>query len=139
LIILGVKLKELGYNVTIMANQYDKNVVETFASNIIKISDDKEEYLNINEYVATWLNKSWDSYFNSHNSPDIILVGGWPFFSSIPFFKSVCKNVIFMDFGAVPLDGYSGGALIIQEKLRACENNNLKDASLIIELVILIN
>jgi len=44
LIILGVKLKELGYNVTIMANQYDKNVVETFASNIIKISDDKEEY-----------------------------------------------------------------------------------------------
>ena len=132
LIILGKQLKELGYSVSIMANQYDEQIVKTFATGIIKIPSHDEDYLNLNEHTAEWIEKSWKVYFNAYNKPDIILIGGWPFFSSIPFFKEVCGNVVFLDFGAVPLEGYSGAALIIQEKLRALRRRYLMNVSLII-------
>lgn len=132
LTLLGKSLEELGYNVYIMANKYDKRVVKTFATKIIEVPTDTDDYLNLNEHTAEWLERRWDEYFNNDNIPDIILVGGWPFFSSIPFFKKVSREVIFIDFGAVPLDGYSGGVLVIQEKLRSLRKQYLKEASLII-------
>ncbi|MDQ1260966.1 MAG: hypothetical protein QG575_147 [Euryarchaeota archaeon] len=131
LIIIGKKLKELGYSVSIMANRYDKRIVEAFASEIIKIPNN-DDYLNLNESTASWIRLHWQDYFNCDNTPDVVLIGGWPFFSSIPFFNVVCKNVIFMDFGAVPIEGYSGGSLIIQEKLRTLRKQYLKEATLII-------
>ncbi|MCK4825529.1 glycosyl transferase family 1, partial [bacterium] len=132
LTLLGKSLDELGYNVYIMANKYDKRVVKTFATRVIEVPTDTDDYLNLNEHTAEWLERTWDEYFDNDNIPDIILVGGWPFFSSIPFFKKVSREVIFIDFGAVPLDGYSGGALVIQEKLRSLRKQYLKEASLII-------
>jgi len=132
LILLAKGLAELGHNIFMMANQYDKNVIDKFVSKIISVPVSSDSYLNLNEYTAEWLNKTWNEHFDSHDGPDVVLVGGWPFFSSIPFFKKVCKKVIFVDFGAVPLDGYSGGALVTQEKLRSLRKQYLLDASLII-------
>jgi glycosyltransferase involved in cell wall biosynthesis len=131
LIIIGKKLKELGHSVSIIANQFDEGIVGTFASNIIKMPLDKD-YLNLNEDTASWIKSSWGDYFDRDNSPDIILIGGWPFFSAIPFLNEVCRNVIFMDFGAVPLEGYSGGSLIVQEKLRSLRKRYLEETTLII-------
>ncbi|MBN1323070.1 MAG: glycosyltransferase [Methanotrichaceae archaeon] len=132
MILIARGLVNLGHTVFIMANQYDSQVVSTFATKIIDVPVNSGDYLNSNEYTTKWLNQTWDDHFNANDLPDLVLVGGWPFFSSIPFLKKACKNVIFVDFGAVPLDGYSGGSLATQEKLRSLRKQYLKEASLII-------
>lgn len=132
LIILGRGLKDLGHTITVMANKYDKNVVESFTSHIIEIPTLRDDYLNLNEYTAKWLEQNWSGYFNDNNKPDAVLIGGWPFFSTIDFFKRLGIKTIFIDCGAVPFDGFSGGAKTIQEKLRRLRKQFLPETSLIV-------
>ena len=132
LILLGRFLKDRGYTVSIMGNRFDREIVKSFATEVIEVPIKNDDYLNINEFTNDWLQRSWSQHFNEKTAPDIILAGGWPFFSSIPFFKKVSSAVIFIDFGAVPLEGYSGGNLIIQKKLRSLRKQYLREASLIV-------
>jgi len=134
LIILGKGLKESGHTISIMANKYDRNVLETFATKIIDIPEAQNNYLNSNELTEQWINSRWNSFFNESNKPDIVIIGGWPFFSTIPFFKKMEIPVIFLDCGAVPLEGYTNGVLVTQQKLREMRKKYLKDASSIIAI-----
>lgn len=132
LIILGSSLKYLGHTVSIYGNRFDNNIVKAFSSKTIEVPTGNEDYLNIDEYTNKWLQSSWHQYFNENTTPDIVLIGGWPFYSSIPFFKKKGAAVIFIDFGAVPLEGYSGLNLVIQKKLRGLRKQYLKEANLIV-------
>jgi glycosyltransferase involved in cell wall biosynthesis len=114
-----------------MANKYDKDVVESFASQTIEVPTLTDDYLNSNEYTVKWIEQNWNEYF-SNNKPDAILIGGWPFFSTIKFFKKIGIKTIFMDCGTVPLEGFSGGAKVIQEKLRSLRKQFLPETSLVI-------
>jgi len=134
LIILGKGLKESGHTISIMANNYERNVLETFASTIINVPESKNDYLNSNEFTEQWINNNWNTFFNDSNKPDIVVIGGWPFFSSIPIFKKWGIPVVFLDCGAVPLEGYTGGFLITQKKLRELRKTYLKDATSIIAI-----
>ncbi len=134
LIILGRGLKELGHTVYVMANRYDRKVVEAFASTIIDVPANADDYLNLNEHTARWMEDTWEEHFSPGSAPDVVLIGGWPFFASIPFLRKACGNVVFMDCGAVPLDGLSGGGLAVQEKLRSLRKQYLKELSLIISI-----
>ena len=88
LIILGKGLKESGHTITIMANNYDRKVLQTFASNIIKVPETKNDYLNSNEFTEMWINNQWNTFFNNSNKPDIVVIGGWPFFHPSKFLKN---------------------------------------------------
>jgi len=134
LIILGKGLKESGHTISIMANKYDRNVLEMFASYIIDVPEAKNDYLNSNEFTETWINNKWNTFFINSDMPDVVIIGGWPFFSSIPFFKNLGIPVIFLDCGAVPLKGYTNGVLITQKKLREMRKKYLKDATFIIAI-----
>lgn len=134
LIIFGKGLKESGHTISIMANIYDRDVLETVASTIIDIPEVKNDYLNSNELTETWIKNNWNKIFNDLNKPDVIVVGGWPFFSSISFFKKMGIPVIFLDCGAVPLEGYTNGMLVIQKKLRDMRRKYLRDATSIIAI-----
>jgi glycosyltransferase involved in cell wall biosynthesis len=130
LIILGKGLKKLGYDVCVMANRYDREVINSFASKIIDVPECVGDYINANEFTADWVEHNWDVHFPTA-PPDIVVIGGWPFFSSIPFFRKAGSAVVFMDCGAVPIDGYCDGALLIQEKLRALRRQFLREATMI--------
>jgi len=134
LIILGKGLKELGHTVSIIANNYDRHVLESFATTIIDIPKTNNDYLNSNESTEKWLNKKWDAFFNDTNKPDIVLIGGWPFFSSIQVFRKYRIPVIFFDCGAVPLAGYTDGFLITQKKLQELRKKYLQQATAIIAI-----
>jgi len=134
LIILGKGLKESGHTLSIMAINHERNVLETFASRIIDVPEAKNDYLNSNEFTEKWIKNNWNSYFNDSNKPDVVVIGGWPFFSSIPVFKQMGIPVVFFDCGAVPLDGYANGFLITQKKLRALRKEYLSDATSIIAI-----
>lgn len=130
LILLGQGLKKLGYHVSVMANYFDREIVEGFADQITPVPVDSDSYLNLNEFTNEWLKKSWSQVFKD-TKPDIVIIGGWPFFSVIPFFnESGCKTV-FIDCGAVPLDGYSDSALITQNKVRDLRRQFLKFSTLV--------
>ncbi len=130
LVLLGRGLKERGHTVSLMANQYDPVSVKSFAAQTIKVPSNDNDYLNMNEHVTDWLQQSWHNYFIK-KIPDVVLIGGWPFFSAIPFFKKMGSKVIFIDCGAVPLQGYSGGFLTTQHKLRNLRKQYLKETDLI--------
>lgn len=131
LILLGRGLKEQGHRVAIMANRYDREIVESFASDIIDCPVDSDS-LNLNESTRDWLKSNWDRLFSQNNRPDIVIVGGWPFISAISFFRKVCRQVLFVDFGVVPNYGYPKEMITTLDKLRALRRHHLRDASLIV-------
>lgn len=134
LILLGRDLQKLSHSVTILANRYDTEILRCFASRIIDCPVEGTPYIELNEFTAEWLRANWERLFDFDNAPDVIIVGGWPFFSAIPFFREVCDRVIFIDFGAVPLDGYPEETRIILEKLRSLRKLHLPSASLIVPI-----
>ena len=131
LILLGRGLKEQGHRVAIMANRYDRETVESFASEIIDCPVECDS-LNLNESTRDWLESNWHRISSQNNRPDIVIVGGWPFISAISFFREVCPNVLFIDFGVVPNYGYPKEMTITLDKLRALRRHHLRDASLIV-------
>ncbi len=134
LIMLGKGLKESGHTLSIMANTYDRDVLGTFASLIIDVPVTEDDYLYSNEFTKDWLNRSWNTLFNGSDTPDVVVIGGWPFISAIPFFTKMGIPVVFFDGGAVPLEGYSNGSLIVQKKLRELRKKYLKDAAAVIAI-----
>lgn len=133
-IILGKGLKNRGHTVSVMvtAKKYDRPVLKSFASQIIEVPDFANDYLHSNEHTAGWMEDSFPGLFASTSVPDVVLIGGWPFFASIPFFRKKGLKVVFMDCGAVPLDGFTGGALVVQEKLRSLRKQFLPQTSLVV-------
>src|SRR4051812_29773624 len=134
LILLGKGMKERGHTVSLMANSYDANVIAPFASRVIDCPTEGTAYLDLNEFTAEWLRNNWNQLFSPSTAPDVAIVGGWPFFTAISFFRLVCPQVLFVDFGAVPTYGYPEGTLVTLEKLRSLRRRHLPEASLIVAI-----
>ena len=134
LILLGKGLAERGHTVSIMANRYDRPIVEQFAVRIVDVPEPPGRFYYLNEDTVEWLRTAWESLFDERTRPDVVIVGGWPFFAAIPFFRSVCPEVVFIDFGAVPTEGFEGGALLTQQKLRQLRSEFLPHASRIVAI-----
>src|ERR1700693_1301419 len=133
LILLAKGLEERGHRVTLFANRFDEEIVRTTSDRLVQAPNSEGvEYINSNELTARWLRES--TVLSGRDRPDLVFVGGWPFLSALTYFREVCLPAFFVDFGAVPLDGFSGGALLVQQKLRELRLRHLKDASGIIAI-----
>jgi glycosyltransferase involved in cell wall biosynthesis len=133
LILLGTALKEAGHEVLVISNHYDLQTIKNFSSTIINVPVNEQDYLSQNEYTLNWLENNQKQPLSDFKA-DITLIGGWPFFLSIPFFNELGSKTIFMDCGAVPLEGLDEGSLLIQTRLRALRKQNLPKLSLIISI-----
>lgn len=129
LMLLGHGLKDRGHRISVMANKFDRTTVDGFAEKIVTVPEGGDSYLNLNEYTAQWLEDNWNMVFDEQSQPDVVVIGGWPFFASIPVFESFGCRTIFIDCGAVPLDGFDEGGRITQEKLRNLRNVYLPEVS----------
>ncbi len=129
LIRLGQGFFGRGHRVTVMATRFDRKIVERFAERIVEAPLVAGDYSLLNEAIAAWLDRTWDTLFNDDNRPDAVLVGGWPFYAAIPVFKKRVGCVVVEDAGAVPLDGFRGPGLVVQKKLRALRRQHMRDAS----------
>jgi glycosyltransferase involved in cell wall biosynthesis len=119
LLLLGEGLMRRGHTVSVMANRLDQKPLESFAENIIEVPQGRNGYLNLNEFTAQWIDDYLREHLRGSERPDLVIVGGWPFFATIPVFRAHGIKVVFLDCGAVPLDGMDEGQRITQEKLRA--------------------
>ncbi len=133
LIVVGQALKQLGHNVYYMGNNFDSEIIGTFADKVIQIPE-CTDYYHIEEFTLQWVQENLSDLFSEEEFPDIALLGGWPFFSSISYFEQIGIRTVFNDCGAVPLDGFEGGALVIQEKLRKLRRDHLSSCSGIIAI-----
>jgi glycosyltransferase involved in cell wall biosynthesis len=82
-------------------------------------------YERFDEQTSAWL-KEWDGKEKEGlKSYDLVVVGGWPFFSSIPLFRASCAVVLFIDCGVVPNDGFPRETVLIFDELRRLRRQNL--------------
>jgi glycosyltransferase involved in cell wall biosynthesis len=133
LLLLAKGFKERGHRVTLIANRFDEEVVRTISDRLVQAPNfEGADYINSNELTARWLKES--PVFSGSDRPDLAFVGGWPFFSALTYLREVGLPAFFVDFGAVPLDGLSIGALVVQQKLRELRQRHLRDASGIIAI-----
>ena len=136
LIMLGQKFKAAGHEVVVMANRFDLPVVKTFAAHVVTVPTEQAAYPDLNEWTASWLSNQWRQIMSGTpyvDDPfDIALIGGWPFFSSIPVLKPHAHRVLFLDYGAVPLDGYPESNKTVLRKLGILRRHFLPQASAII-------
>jgi glycosyltransferase involved in cell wall biosynthesis len=133
LILLAKGLKERGHRVTLVANRYDEEIVRTISDRLVQAPNfEGVDYINSNELTANWLHQS--DILSGPNRPDLAFIGGWPFFSALTYMRELGLAAFFVDFGAVPLDGFSGGALKVQQKLRESRRHHLRNASGIIAI-----
>jgi glycosyltransferase involved in cell wall biosynthesis/predicted O-methyltransferase YrrM len=117
LILLAKGLADRGHEIYMMSAQWDEAVVGPLAKRFIPLPG-PADYAQFNEAVADWLRREWNSLFTPSTRPDVVLIGGWPFFAAIEVFAEVCSAVVFVEPGAVPLDGFDEGGLAIQKILR---------------------
>ena len=118
LILLGEGLKRRGHTLDVMANRFEPKQIEQFARKIIEVPAGGDSYLNLNEFTARWLTPYLQEHLCGHERPDVVVLGGWPFFAAIPVFRACGIKVVFLDCGAVPLDGMDESQRVTQEKLR---------------------
>src|SRR6266404_4400841 len=85
LILLGQHLTTIGHRVSAMAHQGDRAVLEGLFSRVIDIPVQVDDYLRLDELTAAWLETAWNECFAHAAPPEVVVVGGWPFFSAIPF------------------------------------------------------
>ncbi len=129
LILLAQGLFERGHEVYLMGCRCDEAIVRPFTQKLIQVPPAPDDYANSDEFTAEWLEAHWSSLFSPTDQPDVVITGGWPFFQSLEFFSRVCQTVLFVDAGAVPLDGFSGHGRSIQEKLRKLRRTYLSKAT----------
>jgi glycosyltransferase involved in cell wall biosynthesis len=128
LILLAKGLADRGHGIYMMSTQWDEAVVGPLAQRFIAVPS-PDDYSQFNQSVADWLRREWDNLFTPSTRPDVVLVGGWPFFAAIEVFAEVCPAVVFVEPGAVPLDGFEGGSLTIQKILRDQRSQYLPKAT----------
>jgi glycosyltransferase involved in cell wall biosynthesis/cephalosporin hydroxylase len=134
LLLLAEQLTALGHRVTAVANRCDRAVLEAVVARVIDVPPQSGEYLALDDRTRAWLEGAWNASFPPGTAPDLAIVGGWPFFSAIPWLRRKGVKVVFVDFGAVPLDGYTGAARVIQERVRTLRRHYLPDASLVVAI-----
>ena len=70
--------------------------------------------------VASLITKRWQ-----HDRPDVVVIGGWPFFEAAVRARALGMKAIFIDAGAVAQDGLAESALHIQQELRRIRQTTL--------------
>jgi glycosyltransferase involved in cell wall biosynthesis len=132
LLLLARGLSQLGHRITLAGNRFDKDVADAFVDRIIETPADLGPYLDLNELTEYWLRGHWNRLFPEGTGPDVVIVGGWPFITSIPFLRQCCRHVIFIDFGVVPMDGYPEAMTVTLKKLHKLRADYVKQSSMVI-------
>ncbi|PLZ17204.1 glycosyl transferase group 1 [Fischerella thermalis WC341] len=134
LMLIGKGMVERGNDVYMMGYWWDEPIVSQIAKKFIPVPPPTDDYANANESTTKWLENQWHNLFSESEKPDLVIIGGWPFFQALEFFSQVCQTVIFIDAGAVPLDGFVGHPLLIQQKLRNFRQRYLPKATAILPI-----
>ena len=128
LLILARRLRQLGAHVTLMGGRFDESVLADAAdARIVTPLDTAAPELE--ERTRDWLCREWTPGLGLDDAPDLVIVGGWPFFSAIPLFRAIAKRVLFIDCGVVPEEGYAAPQRALLRQLTMLRTRFLRDCT----------
>ena len=114
LLILGRKLSQSGHQVSFSALRCDRAMLEPIATNISILEIPPGlDMVGTETAVLQRVRSTW-----AKQAPEIIVIGGWPFFSTAAHAETLGSKSIFIDAGAVPHDGIPDLHLPVQLELR---------------------
>ncbi|CAM2176608.1 putative glycosyltransferase (Group 1) [Paraburkholderia sacchari] len=118
LLVLGQSLVQQGHLVTFVCLRCDEAAVRQ-VSPAVEIWNDVSQLsiAGAEDRAAEHLRSRWDRMFYER-SPDVVISGGWPFFTSASVCAERGAKSVFIDAGAVPQEGMPEGALRGQRELR---------------------
>jgi glycosyltransferase involved in cell wall biosynthesis len=124
-LILARRLRQMGAHVTLMGGRFDDELAAEAADARIETPLDRPAQ-ELEDRTVEWLSQKWAPQLAPWEVPDLIVVGGWPFFSAIPIFRAVSPRVLFIDCGVVPLEGFGGEQLKVLQQLRELRTRFLR-------------
>ncbi len=133
LLMLGKYWREAGHEVIMMGNKLDPLAVDKCSDRFIYVPE-AADYLHGNDYTEDYIREHWHEWFKEKDTPDVVLIAGWPFYKSIGLLREKCGCVVFHDYGAVPTEGMSEGQIVTQNELRRLRRENLRKANKVIAI-----
>ena len=106
LLILARAFRAAAAHVTLMGARFDDDAIAGAADEVIASPFDVAAP-ELEARTAGWVAREWDMGAASGSGYDLVVVGGWPFFSATPCFRAIAPRVLFVDCGVVPDAGYS--------------------------------
>lgn len=133
LLLLAQHLKAAGWHITFIAQRADHDVLRRISDDIHTPPPAPGAYIELDRLTAEWLREQRHRLLPSGNaaSGTVALIGGWPFYSSIPVLRQWGVPVVALDCGGVPVDGMEGAAMAVQERLRALRREFLPEARVV--------
>ncbi|WP_175713838.1 glycosyltransferase family 4 protein [Burkholderia ambifaria] len=134
LLVLGQSLVRQGHLVTFVCLRCDEAAVRQ-VSPALQVWNDVGS-LSIGyaeERAAEHLRERWNQMF-AEQEPDVVIVGGWPFFSAASVCAARGAKSVFIDAGAVPQDGMPEGILPTQRELRRIRARELPRFSAVLPI-----
>ncbi len=133
LLLLAQGLKARGWQVTFIAQRLDRQVLERIGGNILQPDSHTGPYLDLDTATAEWLAGQRKAFAPDRHPPQgtVALIGGWPFYGSIPLFRQWGIPVVALDCGGVPFDNLQGPAREVQERLRSLRREYLPEAQVV--------
>ena len=103
-----------GHHVSLRALRVDPSLAKHVADHVSIIGNTSGlDHAKIEDWVADYEIADWVG-----DRPDILIVGGWPFFQLAARSPSLGVPSLFIDAGVVPQDGMDEGARAVQLELR---------------------
>lgn len=122
----GRELARLGHRVTFVAYRGDEEAIRRFGAALVLLPLGAPNYAALDEFGAQHLRENWSRLFRG-GGPDVVVNGGWPFYSSARVFDELGVPSIYYDAGATPLEGVAPEDLAIQRKLRVLRRRHIRD------------
>ena len=118
LLLLARGLQGRGHRITFLCQRCDRKVVEAISPNLRELSELASFDLHGAEAVSLrWLSEHWKE-LSRDGRPDVVVTGGWPFFSVSELCADLGVPTLFIDAGAVPHEGLTEGVVMAQRELR---------------------
>lgn len=124
LMIIGKRLMEMGCRVEALGTHFDDATTGFFTHRVHRM-EGPGKYGAFDDHAREWIDNNRKT---SLGGPfDLIISGGWPFFSSIGLFREIAPTVLFVDCGVVPGEGLPSETRVILDQLRELRRRWLPD------------
>jgi glycosyltransferase involved in cell wall biosynthesis len=132
LVIIAEQLRQQGHQVTLVGVRFSRAVVERFSQQTFRVPD--FSHRDPETRTLQWFQDV--QYFLRRKLPpfDLCIIGSYPFISAIPYLRTLAREVIFIDFGVVPTQGYPAPIAGLVEMVRANRRAHLRHASCIVPI-----
>jgi hypothetical protein len=131
-VILAELLRQRGHQVTLVGARFSPAVLQAFAGHTVPLPEFRP--MGAEREALSYLRRT--QYFRARHLADfdVCLVGSFPFVTAIPYLRTLADQVIFLDYGVVPTQGYPRALVRLLEQLRANRRAMLPQATHIVAI-----